>query len=161
MMKSILALTAGIFIGIAFTICGVAFANKQHQTPITESELRYPVKATLYRFKLNKENIATYHEWVQWHHDEYGPMIKTLERERMYFESVFRDTVNTPDEIYWLSINGEGGETSNTSTLEIDKKHNEYMKKILVKGSGSVLKTEFSLIPDFITQSITEHQRDN
>jgi hypothetical protein len=161
MMKSILTFSMGIVIGIALAICCVAFANKEQQTKTVEAKLKYPVKAILYRFKLNKENMATYREWVQWHHDEYGPMIKTLERERMYFESVFRDTVNDPDVIYWLTINGEGGETSSTSTLEIDKKHNEYMKKMLVKGSRNILKTEFNLVPDFITQSVAKHQQEN
>jgi len=168
MIKSIGLLLAGMLAGVALMLVmknnnpflDEVKANPKNTTFVPSGTLQYPVKATLYRFKLNKNNMAVYHEWVKWHYDAYNAMIESLERERMYFECVFRDTLNSndSDEIYWLAINGEGGETSSTSSLAIDKKHIEYMKQILVKGSRTTLKTEFTLLPNFIEESIAKHQ---
>ncbi len=167
MVRSISLLLGGFFPGILLTllVSGRPSGDSQSQrsadlsrTGIYDS-LRFPLKVSLYRFKLNTANLPVYHEWVQWHHDAYLPMVATLDRERMYFESVFRDSIAEPDVIYWLAINGEGGATSATSPLDIDKKHVEYMKKILVRGSRTTLQTEFTLLPDFIEKAIGEHQQ--
>jgi hypothetical protein len=164
MHRSILFLVIGTFTGGIIShwagrmIPSAAAAPKRLEAK-TAGTLKYPLQATLYRFTLNKGNMDVYQEWVRWHHEAYQPMIATLEREKMYFESVFRDTANEPGVIYWLAIDGEGGASSTTSTSEIDKKHVEYMKQILVKGSRITLKTEFTLIPSFIEECIDRHQQ--
>ncbi|MGF7079647.1 DUF6176 family protein [Mucilaginibacter sp. UYCu711] len=161
--KSIFLVLLGTAFGVILTTLANSgsnffYAAKAESNPLFHDKTAYPVKATLYRFSLNPETMPVYQEWVNWHHSAYQPMIKTLERERMYYESVFRDTVREPHVIYWLTVSAEGGKTSVTSAMSIDKKHNEYMKQILVKGSRSVLKTEFTLMPDFIEHSIAKHQ---
>ncbi|HVU98714.1 MAG TPA: DUF6176 family protein [Puia sp.] len=164
MHRSILFLVIGIFAGGIIShwagrmIPSAAAAPKRPEAKSTGT-LKYPLHSTLYRFTLNKSNMDVYQQWVRWHHEAYQPMIATLEREKMYFESVFRDTANEPGVIYWLAIDGEGGANSTSSTSEIDKKHVEYMKQILVKGSRVTLKTEFTLIPSFIDECIDRHQQ--
>ena len=167
MSQSICLLLLGAIIGGAITyltargphsLPSVAAASP-HKEAIAQPALKYPLDVSLYRFTLNKANITIYRQWVQWHHDAYQPMIGTLDRERMYFESVFRDMANEPGVIYWLAINGEGGATSSSSASDIDKKHVEYMKQILIKGSRVTLKTEFTLLPSFIEESIEQHQQ--
>lgn len=120
---------------------------------------RYPVAAKLYRMRINKAQLPTYQDWVAWHTLEKTAVNATMEREKMYAEALFRDTINEPDAIYWLAISGEGGKTYQGSPLPADKKHAAYMKQILVKGSGSVLKTEFLMLPPFEENTIALHQK--
>jgi hypothetical protein len=172
MLRSAGLIFLGVFVGVSASwFAGPGFpaaaatplqreSNVPQQAQANSANaLKYPLHATLYRFRLDTANMPVYREWVHWHHDAYRPMIETLEREKMYFESVFRDTVNEPRFIYWLAIDGEGGGTSSTSTSDIDRKHVEYMKQILVKGSRVTLKTEFTLVPSFIEESIGRHQQ--
>lgn len=120
---------------------------------------RYPVTAKLYRMRINHDRFATYQEWVDWHSKAKTAINATMEREKMYAEAVFRDTIHEPDVIYWLAISGEGGKTYQSSPLPADKKHEAYMKQILIKGSGTVLKTEFLMLPPFAEHSIKKHQQ--
>lgn len=118
----------------------------------------YPVTAHLYRMSIHQDKQAIFKDWVNWHSQEKEAINATMEREKMYAEAVFRDTVNDPGVIYWLAISGEGGKNYDISPLPADQKHKAYMKQILVKGSGSVLKTEFLMLPPFAESSIGIHQ---
>ncbi|HEY0299477.1 MAG TPA: DUF6176 family protein [Arachidicoccus sp.] len=162
MLKSTCILLVGILIGAILTLTIKKNSSRFCQAkaaPLSQNATpKYPLKATLYRFKLNKTNMPVYHEWVKWHYDAYNAMVESLEREKMYFECVFKDTLNDTDEIYWLAIDAENGASASTSALAIDKKHIEYMKQILIKGSRITLKTEFMLLPAFIEKSIAQHQ---
>lgn len=120
--------------------------------------MKYPLKVTLYRFQLNKEKRNVYGDWIRWQHEEHAAIVQSLDRERMYFESVFRDSAREPDVIYWLAVNGEGGAHYDTSPLAVDQKHDAFMRQILVKGGRTVLQTEFVLMPPFIENSIGQHQ---
>ncbi|PWK77249.1 hypothetical protein LX99_03060 [Mucilaginibacter oryzae] len=82
-----------------------------------------------------------------------------MEREKMYVEAIFRDTVKEPDVIYWLAVSGEGGQRYDSSPLPADKTHAAYMKQILVRGSGGLLKTEFLMLPPFQERGIMLHQQ--
>lgn len=157
-------LMLGVLAGVvtaSLTIKINVFAKAQGKERVraeTNGGFKYPLKVTLYRFRLNRDSMAVYEDWIKWQHNQHQAIVETLEREKMYVEAVFRDTVNQPDYIYWLAVNGEGGEHYTTSNLAVDKIHSEYMKKILVKGSRVVLKTEFTLLPAFIEKNIQQHQ---
>ncbi len=133
---------------------------KSTNAPV-QHQFKYPLKVSLYRFELNKDKMKIYEDWVKWHDTEHEPIVASLEREKMYLESVFRDTLNYPNVIYWLAFNGEGGKNYESSPLAVDKKHSEYMRQILVKGSRVTLKTEFILMPPFLDKSIRDHQSEN
>jgi hypothetical protein len=148
----------GIIIGGALS--HIQLLNGFYQPIDPPGQIIDPIECKLYRFELLPEKRPVYQQWIDWHHQEYSAMIKTLPREKMYLESVFRDTINEPNTIYWLTFNGRGGEPSSTSNLEIDKKHNTYRKEILKKGSRSVLKTEFLLTPSFIERAIAREQHE-
>ncbi|MFT3701275.1 MAG: DUF6176 family protein [Agriterribacter sp.] len=165
MFKTIIFFTSGIFIGCVISyfifhqqINHNTITAAQHRKNNTADALRFPLKATLYRFEMNDGKMAKFNEWMKWHCDAYDEIITTLEREKMYAESIFRDTVNQPGILYWLTIDGEGGAAVTNSPLKIDSVHNKYMKEVIKKGSRTVLKTEFYLIPGFLKQAIAEHQ---
>lgn len=166
MFRLIAAMVIGIIAGIAgtyyFTHTNVIAPNEPTtsalQREVGATALKYPLKATLYRFEINKGMQHEFNEWMRWHYDEYAAIIETLEREKMYAEAIFTDSVNQPGVLYWLTIDGEGGAHVDTSPLKVDSVHNAYMKAVLRKGSRSELTTEFYLVPDFLKQAIAEHQ---
>lgn len=160
----------GIFIGIIagatgtyyFTHTNTAATDRAPaaaaQQKVAATTIKYPLKASLFRFEMNKRKQNEFNEWMQWHHDEYAAIIETMEREKMYSEAIFTDSLSQPGILYWLTIDGEGGAPVNNSPLKIDSVHNQYMKEVLRKGSRSTLKTEFYLIPEFLQNSIADHQ---
>ncbi|MEP6713118.1 MAG: DUF6176 family protein [Ferruginibacter sp.] len=165
MFKAIVVFVSGIAIGAASIYFFVTNKNaiaiaavKAPGKDTSEAKIKFPIKATLYRFEMNRGKEGKFNEWMKWHYDEHTAIIETLEREKMYFESIFTDTINQKDVLYWLTIDGEGGAPVDNSPLKIDSVHNQYMKEIIKKGSRSVFKTEFSLVPNFLEQSIAGHQ---
>lgn len=71
----------------------------------------------------------------------------------MYVETIFREELNGEEYLYWYSVQGEGGESVDTSDHEIDKKHLEYWKECIDGSFGSKdLTTEVVMIPKKIQE---------
>lgn len=121
--------------------------------------LPYPLEASLLRFELQPGVEPTFRDWMQFLRDEHPAVLETLERERMYVEGIFRDPAREPGVIYWLVVRGAGGASSDTSEHPVDRKHVEFMGRVLRKGSRSQLTTENWLLAPFIANTIAERQR--
>lgn len=155
MVKPIISALVGVVIGSAITFFMV---NRNAFLKSKPAAIKYPLKASLFRFTMNEGQEQKFNEWMKWHHTEYPAIIETMEREKMYSEAIFTDSLNQPGVLYWLTIDAEGGAPVNNSPLKIDSVHNQYMKEVLKKGSRMTLKTEFYLIPEFLESAIAEHQ---
>jgi len=167
MRKLLFAFLAGMLIGASAMRFGVvAQLNTADATAPNEvarenqSSLKYPLEVTLYRFELNGDKLDRFEDWMQFYRDNMLATVATLERERMYFEAMFRDRTKQKDVVYWLAVNGKGGKSGDNSPLEIDKKHREYMKEILKKGSRTALSTEFVLVPRFVEAAVQQHEEE-
>jgi hypothetical protein len=57
----------------------------------------------LYRFELNPGKLNRFDDWIRFEHAHHAETVATLEREKMYFEGVFRDRDGQKDVIYWFS----------------------------------------------------------
>ncbi|HEY0272781.1 MAG TPA: DUF6176 family protein [Chitinophaga sp.] len=153
MLKQIPGLLAGIAIGIGGSLLFAA-----HRASITPpAAAPPPLSVTLYHFRLQKDSMAAYHDWIAWQHADQRAIVQSLERERMYVEAVFRDSIHDPDGIYWLAVNSPGGQPYQNSPLRVDSIHAGFMRRILVPGSRLTLQTEYYLIPGFLQQSIATH----
>jgi hypothetical protein len=104
------------------------------------------------------ETLDRFDDWIWFEHTHQAETVETLEREKMYFEAIFRDRENQKDVIYWLAINGEGGSSVDSSPLEIDKQYEAFMHETLKKNSSRALSTEYFLIPEFVMRAIDQHQ---
>lgn len=166
MYKIIFSVLAGLAIGSSVTyfllnkgsLEGAGDTSSSAKMNSKPASVKYPLKATLYRFTINDGTQRKFNEWMKWHYDEYPAIINTLEREKMYSEAIFTDSVHQPGILYWLTIDAQGGAPVNNSPLKIDSVHNQYMKEVIKKGSRLTLKTEYYLIPQFLQHSIAEHQ---
>lgn len=135
---------------------GTAMAIQPAAPP---ESLPYPLEASLLRFELQPGVEPTFRDWMQFLRDEHPAVLETLDRERMYVEGIFRDPAREPRVIYWLVVRGTGGASSDTSEHPVDRKHVEFMGRVLRKGSRSQLSTENWLLAPFIAKAIAEEQR--
>jgi Family of unknown function (DUF6176) len=156
-MKTALLLSIGLILGVVTTLF---VENCQHlaRAEMAATKPAVPIDITLYRFELNPDKVSRFEEWVKFEQAHHAETVATLEREKMYFEAIFRDRANQQDVIYWLAIHGRGGDSSETSPLGIDQQYQQFMRETLKKGSRTTLSTEYALVPQFIEAAVDAHQ---
>ncbi|MGX7068718.1 DUF6176 family protein [Gemella bergeri] len=107
----------------------------------------------LTRFKVKDGKSKTVDEWLDFLNDNMQNVLLTLEREQMYVETIFRETLNGTEYLYWYSIQGEDGEPVETSENAIDKQHLKYWKECIDPSYPAVdLTTAVVMIPKNITK---------
>ena len=78
-------------------------------------------------------------------------VLVTLEGEKMYVETIFRERLEDKEYLYWYSIQGQGGQAVEESEHWIDKKHLEFWDECIDETFGALnLKTEVIMIPENI-----------
>lgn len=80
----------------------------------------------LSRFRVKEGKSAVVDEWMNFLNEHLEDTLLTLEGEKMYVETIFRETLNGDEFLYWYSIQAEGGIEVEDSESYIDKKHLEY-----------------------------------
>ena len=79
----------------------------------------------------------------------------TLEGEKMYIETIFREFLNGEEYLYWYSVQGTGGIDVEDSEHWIDKKHLEYWDECIDDTYRPVdLQTEVVMIPKKVLNSM-------
>lgn len=107
------------------------------------------VELTRFKVKLGMSSVVD--EWLQFLNENMEGVLLTLEREKMYVETIFREKQGEDEYLYWYSIQGEGAESVETSEHDIDKKHMEYWKKCIdVSYQPEDLLPEVIMIPHSI-----------
>lgn len=107
----------------------------------------------LTRFKVKEGKTAKVDEWLKFLNDNMKDVLVTLEGEKMYVETIFREVVNGSEYLYWYSVQGEGGQNVEESDHWIDKKHLEYWHECIDPSYEPVdLSTEVVMIPENVRQ---------
>jgi Family of unknown function (DUF6176) len=159
MLKNLSLISGGVLLGL---LAAHSAAWIQHRS--AKSELKTvsaespPFTVKLYRFELNPDRLDRFDEWVRFEHAHHAETVATLEREKMYFEAIFRDPAREKDVIYWLAVQGEGGGHTDDSPLAIDRRYDQFMRETLKKGSRTTLTTEYALVPPFLVKEIQSHR---
>lgn len=81
------------------------------------------MKVELMRFKVKKGKSHRVDEWMKLLNDHMKDVLLTLNDEKMYVETIFREIQGEDEYLYWYSIQGEGGIHVEQSQHEIDKQH--------------------------------------
>lgn len=103
----------------------------------------------LTRFKVKAGKTEKVNEWLQFLNENMKDVLVTLEGEKMYVETIFRETLEGHEYLYWYSIQGENGQAVEESEHWIDKKHLEYWDECIDPTYRPVdLMTEVVMIPD-------------
>ena len=105
----------------------------------------------LTRFRVKPGKSEKVDEWLAFLNEHLEDVLVTLEGEKMYVETIFREMLNGEEYLYWYSVQGEGGQDVETSSHWIDKKHLEYWDECIDETFGSVdLSTEVVMIPNAV-----------
>ena len=96
--------------------------------------MKYNVE--LSRFKVKNGKSTKVDEWLNFLNDHMNDTLLTLEDEKMYVETIFREVFNGEEYLYWYSVQGVGGIEVEESTSYIDKKHLEYWEECIDSSYG-------------------------
>lgn len=110
----------------------------------------------LTRFKVKEGKTEVVDEWLKFLNENMKDVLVTLEGERMYVETIFRETLNGDEYLYWYSVQGEGGQDVDESEHWIDIKHLQYWDECIDTNFKPVdLTTEVVMIPEKIRSVMT------
>lgn len=109
----------------------------------------------LTRFKVKKGKSEQVDEWLQFLNDNMKEVLLTLEGEKMYVETIFREELGGEEYLYWYSVQGTGGQEVEASTHWIDQKHLEYWEECIDPAFRPIdLKTEVVMIPEQVRNNM-------
>lgn len=109
----------------------------------------------LTRFRVKKGKSTRVDEWLSFLNDHLDDVLVTLEGEKMYVETIFRETLGDDEYLYWYSVQGEGGQDVERSEHWIDQKHLAYWDECIDQTFRPVdLTTEVVMIPAKIRQAM-------
>ncbi|MFW8051758.1 DUF6176 family protein [Vagococcus fluvialis] len=112
------------------------------------------LQVELTRFKVKKGKTEVVNEWLTFLNDHMEETLITLEQEKMYVETIFREVLDGEEYLYWYSVQEEGGQEVEESTHWIDQKHLAYWDECIDKTFKAVdLAPEVVMIP----QGIRKH----
>lgn len=100
------------------------------------------------RFRVKQGKTEKVNEWLAFLNEHMEDVLVTLEGERMYIETIFREILGGEEYLYWYSVQGTGGVAVEESEHRIDKKHLEYWDECIDESYRPVdLHTEVVMIP--------------
>lgn len=109
----------------------------------------------LTRFKVKKGKSHRVDEWMQLLNDNMKDVLLTLNDEKMYVETIFREIRDGEEYLYWYSVQGEGGTLVENSHHGIDKKHLEFWYECIDEDDPAVdMKTEVVMIQDVVKEAM-------
>lgn len=109
----------------------------------------------LTRFRVKQGKSERVDEWLQFLTNNMKDVLTTLEGEKMYVETIFRENMNGEEYLYWYSVQGVGGQEVEQSTHWIDEKHMAFWKECIDDSFQAVdLTTAVVMIPDKIRRAM-------
>lgn len=109
----------------------------------------------LTRFRVKPGKSERVDEWLAFLNDNMQDVLVTLEGEKMYVETIFRETLNGEEYLYWYSVQGEGGQEVEQSEHWIDKQHLAYWDECIDETFRPVdVKAEVVMIPENVRKSM-------
>lgn len=94
--------------------------------------------AELSKFKVKEGKNETADQWMEFLNEHMENVLLTLNDEKMFVETIFKEEVNGATYLYWHSVQGEGGAELESSSHEVDKKHMEYWNDCIDSSYESV-----------------------
>lgn len=88
----------------------------------------------LTKVKVKKGKSAVVDKWMALLNKEMDKVLLTLEDEKMYVETIFREVTGGEEFLYWYSIQGEGGALLAESKHEIDNLHIAYWEECIARN---------------------------
>lgn len=87
------------------------------------------IELTRFRVRPGREEEVA--EWMDFLRSHMEAVRETLEPEKMYVETIFSETLEGVDYLYWYSVQGEGGAELHESSHWLDTKHSEFWESCI------------------------------
>ncbi|PSL50732.1 hypothetical protein B0H94_1024 [Salsuginibacillus halophilus] len=114
------------------------------------------MKVELTRFKVKEGKSKQVDEWMRFLNEHMEDVLLTLENEKMYVETIFREVVDNQEYLYWYSVEGEGGQAIEESNHWVDQKHLAFWEACIDETYRPVdLQTETVMIPGKIKDAMS------
>ncbi|HEM5006455.1 DUF6176 family protein [Streptococcus suis] len=114
----------------------------------------------LSRFRVKEGKTAKVDEWMAFLNEHMEDTLLTLEGEKMYVETIFREVLDDREYLYWYSVQAEGGIEVEDSESYIDKKHLEYWEECIDPSYSMVdLAPQVIMIPKPVYETMEELDR--
>ncbi|HGO5510865.1 TPA: DUF6176 family protein [Streptococcus suis subsp. hashimotonensis] len=114
----------------------------------------------LSRFRVKEGKSAVVDQWMNFLNDHMEDTLLTLEGEKMYVETIFREVLDGREYLYWYSVQAEGGIEVEDSESYIDKKHMEFWEECIDPSYGMVdLNPQVIMIPKPVYETMEELNR--
>ena len=107
------------------------------------------------RFKVKKGKSDLVDEWMNFLNANMDELVETLEDEKIFVETIFRETIEGEEYLYWYSVQGQGGLEITENEHWIAKKHLEFWQECIDATYQFVdLKTEVVMIQNRVKKSM-------
>ncbi len=114
----------------------------------------------LSRFRVKEGKSSVVDQWMNFLNEHMEDTLLTLQGEKMYVETIFREVLDGQEYLYWYSVQAEGGIEVENSESYIDKKHLEYWEECIDPSFGMVdLNPQVVMIPKPIYEAMEELDR--
>lgn len=105
----------------------------------------------LSRFKVKEGKEAVVEQWMDFLKEHMKHVLLTLNDEKMFVETIFKEKIDSVTYLYWYSVQGEGGVEIENSKHEVDKKHMDFWNECIDSTYQSVnLDTKVVMIQEKI-----------
>lgn len=92
------------------------------------------MRVELTKFRVKEGKSRRVDEWINYIHENMDDVLLTLEGERMYVETIFREAFNNVEYLYWYSVQDErAADDDGPSAPKIDEKHIEFFDECIDK----------------------------
>lgn len=109
----------------------------------------------LQKFRVKPGMSEKTDEWLRFLNEHMTDTLLTLEGEKMFVESIHRETVNGIDYLYWYSIQGPGGSSVYESDSPVDKIHLQYWAECIDDSyHGPVIPAKVVMIPNKVRRAM-------
>jgi hypothetical protein len=114
------------------------------------------MRVELTRLRVAAGAAAKVDEWMAFLAANTEAVRETLEPEQMYVETIFSETVDGVDYLYWYSVQGEADVDVAESTHWLDEKHVEFWRACIDDGyPPEDLTPRVLMMPERVTASMT------
>jgi hypothetical protein len=111
-------------------------------------------------FPIKRGKEARAQEWMdalRQHHDE---CVKTLDREAMHFESIFRSVFDGVTYLSWFSVQDASGALVTSSPFTVDKLHMEFWEECVDRSVPPLtFEHVLSFIPPLVLAAIEDRKQ--
>lgn len=112
------------------------------------------MKVELTRFRVLPGKSSEVDDWMVFLNNHLPEALLTLDQEKMYVETIFREVLDGVEYLYWYSIQGEGGIEVSDSQHDVDKVHLAYWDSCIDPAYPGVdLSPQVVMIPDAVRAS--------